>query len=265
MKCGCRRQEGGVNMTREKTRPSLESIIEREDLGLEILHPGGLDITRELVEPCKIGKDSFVLDVASGTGESACYLAEGLGARIIGIDISDAMIERAKRKAMLQNLAVEFKKGDAHQLPFDDATFDAVVSECTTSILTKEQAIREMARVVKPGGCVGIHDLCWKEDTPEQMKKKLAEIGGERPETLEGWKALFEKAGLVDVIALDKSPLISGRMKSGRKKLGLSRLFTLYLKVLRIWGIAGLRHVWETERIFQSRHTGYGVIAGKKP
>lgn len=252
-----------------KKRPSLERLLERliesEDLGLEVLHPGGLEITKELAELCKIGKDSFVLDVASGTGESAYYLADTFGARIVGVGISDAMIERARRKAAQRNLAVEFKKGDAHRLPFGDGTFDAAISECTTSILNKEKAIGEMMRVVKRGGRVGIHDLCWKEGAPEQVKKKLAEIEGERPETLEGWKALFEKAGLADVAALDRSHLIPAWMKSARKKLGLSRLFSIYLKVLRAWGIAGLRDVRETERIFGSRHTGYGIIIGEKP
>jgi cyclopropane fatty-acyl-phospholipid synthase-like methyltransferase len=67
----------------EKTQLSLESLIENEDLGIEILHPGGLDITRELAGLCNIKENAFVLDVASGTGESACYLAETLGARIV--------------------------------------------------------------------------------------------------------------------------------------------------------------------------------------
>lgn len=253
-------------MSREqKKRSSLENLVESEDLGLEILHPGGLDITRELAELCNIGKDTLVLDVASGTGESACYLAENLGARVVGIDISDYMIERAEEKAKQRNLGLEFKKGDAHQLPFGDNTFDAVISECTTCVLNKEKAIREMVRVVIKDGYVGIHDICWKEDTPEQMKKRLAEIEGESPETLDGWKALFEKAGLIDVEAVDRAHLIPTWMKGVRKKLGLIGQLKIFLKIARIGGVPGLRDVWESQRIFQSKHTGYGIIAGRKP
>jgi len=224
-----------------------------------------VDITQELARLCQIGKDTSVLDVASGTGESACYLAEDLGARVVGIDVSEYMIERAKKKAEQRNLEIEFEKADAHQLPFGDATFDRAISECTICILDKERAISEMARVVKPNGYVGIHDICWKQDTPEQMRKRLAEIEGERPETLEGWKALFEKAGLVDVKTVDRSSLILTWMKGIRKKLGFSGQLKIFLKIVRIWGIRGLRKVWESDRIFQSKHIGYGIIVGRKP
>lgn len=154
-------------MAREnKRRPSLENLIEGEDLGLEVLHPGGLDITKELAEFCHIGKDTTVLDVSSGTGESACFLAEKFGCQMTGVDVSDYMIEKARRKSEERGLTVAFKQGDAHNLPFEENTFDAVISECTTCLLDKERAISEMVKVAKSGGYVGIHDICWKEDTP---------------------------------------------------------------------------------------------------
>ena len=160
-------------MTSAKTkRPSLETLIENEDLGLESLHPGGLDTTQELARLCQIGKDTSVLEVASGTGESACYLSASLEARVVGIERSDFMIERARQKAKQRNLEIEFEQADAHQLPFGEAAFERVLSECTTCLLDKERAIREMVRVVKPGGYVGIHDICWQPDTPSKMKKR---------------------------------------------------------------------------------------------
>ena len=157
-------------------RPSLENLVESEDLGFEILHPGGLEITRELATLCHIEKDSKILDVAAGTGESACYLQENFGSQVIGIDASDHMVERARNKRAERALSVEFQRGDAHSLPFEDNTFDAVISECTTCILDKDRAIREMVRVARPGGYVGIHDLCWKEGTSEHLKQRLAEL-----------------------------------------------------------------------------------------
>ena len=248
-----------------KKCPSLENLIENEDLGLESLHPGGLEITQELARLCQIGKDTSVLEVASGTGESACYLSASLEACVVGIDSSDYMIERAKQKAGRRKLEIEFEKADAHQLPFGEATFERVISECTTCVLDKERAIREMVRVVKPGGYVGIHDLCWQPDTPEKMKKRLAEREGESPETLEGWKLLFEKAGLEQIETVDKSFLVSTWIEDSRKKLGVRGQLKLLLKIVRRWGIGGLRNIWSSERIFQSQHTGYGMIVGRKP
>jgi arsenite methyltransferase len=246
-------------------RPSLENLVETQDLELEVLHPGGLELTKELAELCHIDRASRVLDVASGTGESACYLQENFGSRVLGIDVSSSLIERAKDKAAERRLSVQFLKGDAHNLPFEKGIFHAVISECTTCILDKERAIREMVRVAKPGGYVGIHDICWKANAPKRLMERLAEIEGERPETLDGWNDLFEKAGLIDVKAADKSTLLPSWTKDIKKQLGIIGQLRIFIKIARRWGISGLRDVLESERIFQSSYTGYGLIVGKKP
>jgi arsenite methyltransferase len=252
-------------MAKIEKRPSLENLIESEDVGLEILHPGGLEITKELAELCHIGKDTKVLDVASGTGESAFYLVRNFGCMVIGIDISEYMIERSKRKAIEKGVIIEFKKGDAHDLPFTDNTFDVVISECTTCLLNKEMAIGEMVRVAKTGGYVGIHDICWNEGTPSNLKDRLVEIEGERPETLSGWKNIFEKAGLKDVIIMDRSYLLTGWGKDIRKKMGGIALLEICLKIIKNWGVGGLWIIRESMQIFESDHMGYGIIVGRKP
>jgi SAM-dependent methyltransferase len=251
-------------MTKNDMRPSLETLIESEDLGLEVLHPGGPEITKELAELCHIGRGTIVLDVASGTGESACYLVQNLGCQVTGVDISDQLIKRAKRKAIERGLIIEFKKGDAHDLPFDDNTFDAVISECTTSLLDKDKAIREMVRVAKPSGYVGIHDIYWKEGTPESLKERLQEIEGERPETLEGWKNLFMNEGLGDVITVDRSYLIQDWEKNIRKEIGILTQLKIFLSIIKKWGFGSFRNILESMKIFQSQHIGYGIIVGKK-
>jgi ubiquinone/menaquinone biosynthesis C-methylase UbiE len=249
----------------QKRGPSLENLVERENLGLEVLHPGGLEITKELATLCHIGKGSKVLDVASGTGESACYLQKSFDCQIVGVDISDYMIERAEKKVTKRHLQIQFKKGNAHHLPFDDNTFDAVISECTLCILEKAKAIGEMIRVTKPDGYVGFHDICWKENTPEYLKQKLVEIEGEKPETLDEWKRLFETMKLEDVRVFDKSYLISPWLKGIRKELGFAGQIKIFLKVLRTWGFRGLNSILESEQIFQNEHTGYCIVVGRKP
>jgi ubiquinone/menaquinone biosynthesis C-methylase UbiE len=248
-----------------QTPPSLENLIEAEALGFEILHPGGLQLTAELAELCHIDRSGLVLDVASGTGESACYLAQNFGCSIVGLDASDYMVERAKAKAAVIGLDVQFLRGDGENLPFADDTFDAVISECTTCILDKEVAIRAMTRVARPGGYIGIHDLCWKKDTPQHLKQRLAEIEGEDPETLDGWKDLFERAGLVDVVAEDRSQLIPDWTKGIKRQLGISGQLRIFAKVIKRWGLHGYRTISESERIFRDAHTGYGMIVGRKP
>ena len=84
--------------------PSLENLIISENLGIETLHPGGLDITTELAELCNISKGVKLLDVASGTGESIIYLVDKFDCVGSGIDNSSYMIERSKNKVKNKNI-----------------------------------------------------------------------------------------------------------------------------------------------------------------
>jgi len=244
---------------------SLESLIESGEIGLEVLHPGGLAITGELAGLCLIREGSLVLDVASGTGESACFLAEKFGCEVTGLDSSGYMVEKARGKAGARALDVDFVRGDAHNLPFEPDCFDAVLSECTICLLDKKRVIGEMVRVSKPGGYVGIHDICWTEDTPDYLKLRLAEIEGERPETLDGWKDLFERAGLTDVITVDKQSLLSDWSRAIERSIGIRGKLRIFLNIFRRWGFNGLMTVVESERIFRSPFAGYGIIVGRKP
>jgi ubiquinone/menaquinone biosynthesis C-methylase UbiE len=249
----------------DESAPSLENLVEGLDLGEEVLHPGGLQTTRELAELCHIQNTSRVLDVASGTGEPLCFLAETLRCQAVGLDFSETMVRRAQKKALERHLAVEFHQGDAHDLPFDADTFDVAISECTLCLLGKERVIMEMARVVKHGGYVGFHDLLWKPTAPEQLKRRLFEIEKESPETLEGWKRLLEGAGLRDVVAVDESNLIPQWTHDFKKRLGVLGQLSAIWHILKRWGVRGLLRIRESERIFRSEHMGYCLMVGRKP
>jgi len=246
-------------------KPSLENLIEAEDIGVESFHPGGTGITRELARLCRVGEGTWVLDVASGTGETACFLAGELGARVTGVDMSEQLLSRARDKAAERTIAAVFLKGDAEALDFADNQFDVVISECTLCLLDKDKVLAEMVRVAKPGGRVGIHDVCWKAGTPQRMKERLEELEGERPESMDDWKHLFERAGLADVRTVDRSELMPGWVRSVRRQLGLVGQLRIFARVVRLWGLSGVARVLESERIFDSRHIGYGIIVGTKP
>lgn len=167
-------------------QPSLESLVENDDIGLDIFHPGGNEITLELAKLCGIKENHKVLEVASGSGESSCFLARKFGCCIVGIDLSDHLLEQAREKAKKSNLQIDFTKADAHSLPYPDESFDVVISECSLSLMDQKKALSEMVRVLKPGGTLGIADIYWKENTPEDLKQKLFELEGSGPKP---WKA----------------------------------------------------------------------------
>lgn len=243
---------------------SLEAVVESFDLGSESLHPGGLQLTAELAVLCHLARGSRVLEVAAGTGETMCFLAEQLGCTVSALDAAPRMLERAREKSAARGLAIDLRQGDAHQLPFPDESFDAVICECTLTALDKPRALGEMRRVLRPGGYAGIHDLSWRDDPPARVQRRLLEIEHESPETLEGWKQRFEQAGFREVLVEDRSPLLRAWIKESAAKLGLARRMQVSLAILRRWGSRGLLRVLRSEHLFRGPFLGYAIVVGRK-
>ena len=125
-------------------------------------HPGGSELTVRLGTLLNLQPGQQVLDVASGTGSSAMLLAERFGVHVIGIDLSLRNIERGATEAERRGLSdlVQFRVGDAERLPVPDAVFDALICECAfCTFPDKAAAVAEFARVLKPGGAVGLSDV----------------------------------------------------------------------------------------------------------
>lgn len=98
-----------------------------------------------------------VLEVAIGTGRNLPFYPDAV--RLTGLDLSPAMLEIAQTRARESGRSVELHEGDAHALPYDEASFDTVV--CTFSLCNipdHRQAIREMHRVLRPGGLLLLAD-----------------------------------------------------------------------------------------------------------
>ena len=253
----------GESSVRAPDGPSLESLVESGVLEVESLHPGGLLLTAALASVCGITRSTRVLDVACGTGESACFLAERLGAEVCGIDSSERLLEQARAKAAGRALSVEFVRGTAENLPFATAMFDVAICECTLCLLDKAAVLGEMARVVRPSGRVGMHDLYWTQGAPESLKQRLERIEGERPELLEGWIHLFTGAGLMDVQAVDESQRKREWLRDTHRQLGVAGLLKVGRYTVRRWGLLGLWRILESERTFASRHLGYAIVHGR--
>lgn len=109
-----------------------------------------------LAEACDLRCDEQVLDVAAGNG-NATLAAARRGCRVTSTDYVASLLERGRERAHAERLAVTFQEADAEALPFEDASFDAVLSTFGVMFAPDQpQAAAELARVCRPGGRIGL-------------------------------------------------------------------------------------------------------------
>ncbi len=146
-----------------------------------------------------------VLDIGSGAGIDAFYAARRVGpqGRVIGLDMTPAMIERARRSAAAAGLAqVEFRLGQAEAMPVEDATVDVILSNCVINLAEdKGKVFEEAYRVLKPGGRLSISDMVTAGPLPMALRGDpqmwAGCINGALPER--EYLDLVRQAGFTDV------------------------------------------------------------------
>ena len=123
-----------------------------------------LPLGPRLVEACQIGPGMRVLDVAAGTGNASIPAAEQ-GATVTASDLTPELLEAGRHRAEAKGVALEWVEADAENLPFDDESFDVVMSSIGAMFAPHHQEVAdELVRVCRPGGTIGL--LSW---TPEGM------------------------------------------------------------------------------------------------
>ncbi|WP_290623196.1 MULTISPECIES: class I SAM-dependent methyltransferase [unclassified Archaeoglobus] len=168
-----------------------------------------------------------ILDVGTGTGFIALLLAE-LGYEVVGLDISEGMLRVARDKARKAGVDVDFQVGDAENLPFDNESFDAVISRhLLWTLPNPKKAVEEWVRVVRKGGRVIAIDgkwlttstkaklrrfigrigiaiyerrIPWRGHYSREINSMLPFYGGSEPEKI---VELFGSVGLVDISVVD--------------------------------------------------------------
>lgn len=162
-------------------------------------HFGGLEAVDILAGKADIGAADHVLDVCSGMGGPARYLASRLGCRVSGLDITQSRHEGAIRLTALTGLQdlAHFHLGSALDMPFAAATFDVVIGqEGWAHVPDKPRLIAECARVVKPGGRIAFTDIMrGPRLTPEAAARIQRDMAFASFETLDGYARLLEDQG----------------------------------------------------------------------
>ncbi len=256
-------------------------------MGVPFFNFGGVASIDRLAEICGIEDEVRVLEVGSGTGTNACYLAKRYGCTVVGIDISEEMVRQATRRAEEQGLSdkVSFTVGDAYDLRFPDGSFDIVITVFVSQFLDPSKAFPEFGRVLMDGGRLGINEMYRADDVPMEAREhidnsvkefcKLTEL----PFTLRSptaWGDAFKLAGFADV-TVEANPNYTHKPYAmnmvdefgGWRKL-MGTLWSILVYYLRSGTMR--RHFTTLSRVKKtllrddetSKYVGYALCSGKK-
>lgn len=152
---------------------SLEGYFADADLGL------GCGIPTEFAQ---IKKGDTVVDLGSGAGNDAFVARSIVGedGRVIGVDMTETMIELSRKNAAKLNLQnVEFRLGDIENIPITSNKADVVVSNCVLNLVpNKVKAFSEMYRIIKPGGHFSVSDIVLVGELPPSILKEAEMYAG---------------------------------------------------------------------------------------
>jgi SAM-dependent methyltransferase len=207
------------------TDEELKAVPEGANLGLGCGNPVAIASLKE---------GETVLDLGSGPGLD-CFLAAdkvGRNGKVIGVDMTPEMIEKARSNARNGNYSnVEFRLGEIENLPVADNSVDAVISNCVINLSPdKESVFKETFRVLKPGGRIMVSDVVLSKELPDFIKDSadayIGCISGAitRDEYMETVKAAgFQDTSIVDELSVPVEEWVNDPIADSiTEKLGVS-------------------------------------------
>lgn len=144
-------------------------------------HPGGLELTKRVIDYCGFAPNAKIVDIGCGAGVTVEYLCDTYKLDAIGVDTSLERLQQGRNRSP----GLPLFQGSSDQLPFANSTFDGVIAECSLSVMQQpESVLAECARVLTAGGKLAITDVyCLDTDNTtnylykNSMLKQLSQYG----------------------------------------------------------------------------------------
>ncbi len=183
------------------SKEDLNKVPEGSNLGLGCGNP---------VAMASLAKGEVVLDLGSGAGFDCFLAAEKVGTegRVIGVDMTPEMLEKAKENAQKGNFSnVEFRLGEIENLPVADGIIDIIISNCVINLAPdKDRVFSEAFRVLRPGGRIMVSDIVLTKELPDFIKNNMAAYVGCISGAIikDNYLNAIKKAGFIDVKIIDE-------------------------------------------------------------
>lgn len=143
--------------------PAWQSIPE------QVMRPGGVEITERALAFCDLPSGARVLDVGCGMGSALSNIHAGREWNSFGVDISAVLLRQAQQNCP----GAFFAQARGEWLPFASGSLDAIIAECTLSIMETELILRECARTLKRGGYLIVDDVYARNESGIEALRKL--------------------------------------------------------------------------------------------
>lgn len=244
-------------------------------LAYTLMHSGQLRSTQQLIEACHMARGHYILDVGCGIGRTACYLAKNFDCRVMGVDLSEALVEEARRRAKKLGVLdrVEFRTADAQDLPFLGSVFHATICEAVLAFVPdREAAIAEMVRVTLPGRYIGLNETTWISRPPSTAVLRFVEdtMAGAQFLKASEARALLEGAGLTDLTLFpSEKTTVLNEMSTGMQAMGLGETLSALNKVMCAYVTRPELRGTLKRSLMKPRdmmdYVGYFICAGRKP
>ncbi|KPN15301.1 SAM-dependent methyltransferase [Bacillus australimaris] len=167
--------------------------------GVSSAHPGGIELTKTMLEHIKLPPRARILDAGCGTGQTAAYLGN-VGYQVEAIDTHPLMIDKANVRFKREELPIRALEASIEQLPFPDEAFSLLISESVLSFTKLPAALAEIKRVLAPGGQLIANEAVLKAPlTAEEMAVIRDFYGFHSLLSLEEWKKQLTAAGFRDI------------------------------------------------------------------
>ncbi len=218
--------------------------------GRVLFPPGGEALYREIALHLELAREQEFLVAPCGGGVTTAFLQQLTGAAGAGVDPDEELVAEAAEHAREAGRAerLHYDVAPLEDLPYKDAVFDVVLGEIGLAAdPDPARAVRELARVLRPGGKIALVQLAWIRRVDEQRERLLVEHLGVRPCLLVEWKQMLRDAGIVDLHVEDWSDAAEALLSRSAVSGGLAGAVTVGDRAALLWralrrrGLGGVR------------------------
>lgn len=258
--------------TQAHTRPAPR--VEKEPghsllarMGKRVLRPGGVELTEVMLSGLSVGGDDDVVELAPGRGATAALALEHRPRSYTGVEADPAWALRLE-KVLDAKGPVSITQGDAAVSGLPGGCASVVFGEAMLTMLSaqhKTRVVAEAARLLRPGGRYGIHELCVvPDDLGEDVKAairrdlSLSIHVGARPLTVPEWRGLLEECGF-ELRCVETAPMHLLEPRRVVRDEGLLRSLGIAANMLR--HPAGRRRVLDMRRVFRKHEARLAAVA----